>query len=143
MTTTYAVTKNFLVRALITILPRRMRRIVYLASLTAIAVDSNVPERALMQKLNVLLDLSSTGDAALKLPIHVSKLIWANKQVFEKDIAVLSCAHANDDHHALQSAERIVAATPAWFEYGHPGDSIKDLMTLFSTDNHVFTPVEV
>jgi hypothetical protein len=65
-------------------------------------------------------------------------LIWANEQVFKKDIDALSHTHV-DDQQAQISAERIVAATPDWFGYGRPGDSVKDLLMLFSSANQIFS----
>jgi hypothetical protein len=138
MTPNYAVTKNFFIRALITALPSRMKRIVFLASLTAIAKESNVPEKVLLGKLNEVLNLSSTGDAALKLPIHISKLIWANEQVFKADIQLLTKCQ-EDPQMAQQSAERIAGATPKWFVYGDKGALINDILALFSTSNRIFT----
>lgn len=112
-----------------------MKRIMYLASLTAVARETNVPEQALIQKLNHVLHLSSTGDAALKLPIHLSQLIWANKVVFRQDIQrLVSC----EPEEAQACAERIVDATPKWFSYGNQAAVIKDILQLFRKENHLF-----
>ena len=137
MSSSSVITTNPFVRAIITVLPARMKRIVFLASLTAIAKESNVPEKALLVKLNTLLNLSSTGDAALKLPIHISQLIWANKQVFKADIQTLRSCQTNDAL-AQTSAEHIVQATPDWFSYAEPTTLIKDILALFGQDSCIF-----
>lgn len=132
-----AVTKNPLIRAVITLLPRRMKRIVFLASLTAIAKETTVPDKWLIEKLNRSLSLCSTGDAALKLPIHCSQLIWSNQQVFKEDIQKLSASH-EDDTGATESAERIATATPEWFSYDDRSTVIKDIIALFSQASCIF-----
>ena len=134
-----AVTKNPFIRALVGALPRRMKRIVFLASLTAIAKQSNVPERALMEKLNEVLRLSTTGDTTLKLPIYISELIWANKQVFRADIDQLTqCTQAPELGH--RCAERIAEATPPWLSYAEPAALADDIVALFSRASCLFAP---
>lgn len=113
-----------------------MKRIVFLASLTAIAKKTTVPEQALIGKLNTVLHLSTTGDAALKLPIHISQLIWSNQQVFKEDIAYLSGCEGGGQ--SKQCAERIAEATPEWFTYAEPNALVADILTLFSHDNAIF-----
>lgn len=137
MISSTAFTKNPMVRILITFLPARMKRIVFLASLTAIAKESNIPEEALLSKLNKVLSLSTTGNDALKLPIHVSKLIWANKEVFKKDIQLLTQCEGTEKA-AVQSAEHIAASTPQWFKYGEKGEVVNDIMALFKSDSCIF-----
>lgn len=132
-----ALTKNPLIRILITWLPARMKRIVFLASLTAIAKESNVPEKELISKLNALLSLSTTGDAALKLPIHISHLIWADKAVFKADIQTLTECEGNEVD-AVKSAEHIASSVPAWFKYGEKGALVKDIIALFKADSRIF-----
>lgn len=137
MQTPCAVTKNPMIRLLITWLPARMKRIVFLASLTAIAKETNVPEEHLISKLNAVLNLSTTGDAALKLPIHISQLIWADKTVFTADIRTLThCEGSELD--AVKSAEHIATAVPAWFKYGEKTDLVKDIVSLFKADSCIF-----
>jgi len=132
-----AITQNPLVRWTVGALPARMKRIVFLASLTAIAKDSNVPEKALIHKLNEVLHLSSTGDAALKFPIHVSQLIWADKSVYSKDIQQLSeCT--GTEKEAVASAEKIASALPEWFRYNDVPTVVKDIMALFKSDSCIF-----
>ena len=117
------------------VMPSRMKRIVYLASLTAIAKETNIPEKALINKLNRVLHLSSTGDDALKLPIHLSQLIWADKVVFRQDVKKLTTCEPDE---VKAYAERIVKATPSWFSYGSAGMLVDDIVALFRKDNDIF-----
>ncbi len=130
-----AVTKNPLVRLLISPLPARMKRVVFLASLTAIAKQTTVPEKTLINKLNRVLNLSTTGDAALKFPMHVSKLIWEDKQVFQEDIKRLM---GKDCSSAESYAQSIVESTPPWLKYADRQGLIDDVVMLFADDNCIF-----
>lgn len=135
MSNANTISTNFAMRFFVRILPDRMKRIIYLTSLTAIAKQTNVPEKELIRKLNHVLHLSSTGDAALKLPIHLSRLIWADKVVFRQDIEKLAVC---EDEEVHACAERIVEATPKWFSYGKPNELLNDIVALFRKDNKIF-----
>lgn len=135
MSGTYAINTNPLMRFVMKVMPSRMKRIIYLASLTAIAKETNIPEKMLIKKLNRVLHLSSTGDDALKLPIHLSQLIWANKVVFRQDVKKMTMCEPEE---AKACAERIVNATPSWFSYGSASMLIDDIMALFRKENDIF-----
>ena len=137
MNSTSAVTKNPMIRIIITWLPARMKRMVFLASLTAIAKGSNIPEEMLLSKLNTVLKLSTTGDSSLKLPIHIGKLIWADKTVYTKDIQTLTHCEGSEQA-AVNSAEHIAATIPSWFKYGEKKDLVQDIMALFKADSCIF-----
>jgi hypothetical protein len=134
-----AVTSNPLVRLAIGVLPDRMKRIMYLASLMAIAKDSNIPEEKLISKLNKVLKLSTTNDAALKLPIFLSQLIWSNETVFKADIETLTNCDSTDAL-AIESADRITSSIPSWFTYSSHSNMSKDLIALFSKESRLFRP---
>lgn len=132
-----AASNNFFLKHSIQMLPARMKRLVFLASLTAIAKNTKIPEEHLISKLNSLLNLSSTGDAALKFPIHISQLIWANKEIFKNEIQTLT-EEQTETYEAVESAVKIVDATPGWFRYADKEVLIKDLLSLFINQKGVF-----
>lgn len=137
MITKSAITRNPLIRLAVGHLPRHLKRLTFLASLTAIAKNSNKPEKALIHKLNEVLDLSDHGDGALKFPIHVSRLIWANQEVFQADIQTLTECRGTEDE-AAKSAQKIASATPDWLRYGAVEEVAKDIMALFKSDSCIF-----
>jgi len=132
-----AITNNPLIRFTVGHLPSHLKRLTFLASLTAIAKNSNVPEKALIHKLNEVLDLSDHGDSALKFPIHVSRLIWANQEVFQADIQRLTECRGTEVE-AQASAEKIASSTPDWLRYGSISEVTKDIMALFKSDSCIF-----
>jgi hypothetical protein len=137
---TSAINCNPFISFSIRFLPARMKRLMYLASLTAIAKGTKIPEEQMMSKLNTLLNLSTTGDAALKLPIYISQLIWSNKEVFKNDIEVLTKAPGQTES-AKESASRIIDATPTWFKYGDKQTVMHDILEIFTGNKGMF-PVQ-
>lgn len=131
-----ATTSNPMVRFAVKSLPSRMKRIVVLASLTAIAKKTKVPERALIKKLNQVLQLS-TEDAALKLPIHVSRLIWTNTTVFDEDLQRLTQCNGHEEV-AQQAAHKVAELLPDWLRYAPVALVVKDIMDLFADDSCIF-----
>lgn len=132
-----AITRNPIIRCVVGILPSHVKRLTFLASLTAIAKNSNVPEKALIHKLNEVMNLSEHGDEALKLPIHVSRLIWANKEVFEAEIQQLTECKGTEDE-AVASAQKIASSTPEWLRYDSVQAVAADIMALFKSDSCIF-----
>jgi hypothetical protein len=72
--------KEVLVDMLDKHLPRRTKRLLFLASFFASVKDEKEPsfDDPALQKLNQLMRLSNT-DSALKLPVHLSRVIWRGR----------------------------------------------------------------
>ena len=135
MEPTSAINNNFLIRWAVTFLSPKMKRLLYLASLTGAVKGTTVPEIEVIHKLNEILQLSVKDDA-LKLPIYVSSALWSNKQVFKSDIDTL-CTVCEDDATATISAQRLVKATPIWFRYNEE-KMVKDILFLFTKGSCLF-----
>ena len=131
-----------MIRFFIRCLPNRIKRLTFLASLAAVAKNTKEPNQEMIQKLNNLLGLASTGDAALKLPISVSSLIWSNKDVVGGDIYLLSNSN-NSAPYNLESAERIVAALPTWFLYDEKENIVHDILELFTSCEEMFPSLNI
>jgi hypothetical protein len=109
-------------------LQRRTKRLIFLASFSARVKDEQVFDDPTLEKLNELMKLGA-DDAALKLPIHLSKVIWRGKTI--EDICGDTVLRSQLTPDTLDAAvERIVSAMPAWLRYGRQGDVQKDLKKL-------------
>lgn len=130
MTPTTAITTNPLVRFFIAALPRRMKRIVFLASFAALVRKTTEPDKTLISKLNDVLALASTSEAALLLPFYHSPLIWPNRQAMEGELHQLetSCPATAEAHTCV---ETIVQGVPGWFCYDCPAVMASEISTLF------------
>lgn len=142
MSATCVINKNPMIRFFIRFLPNRMKRLTFLASLAAVAKNTEEPNQEMIQKLNNLLGLASTGDAALKLPISVSSLIWSNKDIVVGDIYLLSKSH-DGAPYVLESAERIVNALPTWFLYDNKENIVHDILELFTSCEEMFPSLKL
>lgn len=110
---------------------------VFMSSLASIAQDKTKNDKVFIQKLNNLLQLSTFSDNALKLPMHISSIIWSNKQILEQEINQLTqCTQADEKAH--ESALRIVESTPEWLLGNNPTAAIKDIIALFTKDGSPF-----
>jgi hypothetical protein len=113
-------------------LPRRTKRLMFLASFFARAKEGQqgpAPyDDPMLEKLNKLMGLSN-NDAALKLPVHLSKAIWHGKTLSEiVDVSVLEEQITPD--LIDRAAKQIIAAMPRWLRYGRPEDIEKDVKQL-------------
>lgn len=119
-------------------LPRRTKRLMFLASFfgrvkegqqSDVGQQANAPyDDPMLQKLNKLMGLSNS-DAALKLPVHLSKVIWHGKTFSEiVDVPVLEEQITPD--LIERAAKQIIAAMPRWLRYGRPEDIEKDVKQL-------------
>lgn len=114
-------------------LPRRTKRLMFLASFFARVKDSQVEgdptfDDPILQKLNKLMSLSNS-DAALKLPVHLSKAIWRGRTFTEICGEKILVDQVQPD--VLDAAvKQIISAMPKWLKYGRPDDIAKDVKHL-------------
>lgn len=130
MSTSSAINSSVLLRLSLSILPGRMKRLVFLASLAAYAENTKIPEQDFMRKLNEVLNLSTSSDNAMKFPIHISRVIWSNKKVFQEDIETL--VNTTDQQEARDCATRIASAVPKWLTGENQEAVINDIIKLFT-----------
>jgi hypothetical protein len=135
--TIQVLTSNPLLKFCIKSFPQQTKRLVFIASLAAIARDTSIPEESLIKKLDALFLLSLNNSNALKLPISLCNLIWSNKSVFKKDIDILK-EQKSTPQEMQQSAMRIAYSIPAWFSYSDKNTLMQDIKKLFSKENHMF-----
>lgn len=109
-------------------LPRRTKRLIFLASFSARMKNERQFDNDTLEKLNKLMVLSNS-DSALKLPIHLSKVIWNGRTL--NDICADSFAEGplSTDRVAV-AAEQIVNRMPNWLRYGRRNDIVADVKKL-------------
>lgn len=119
-------------------IPNRMKRTMYLCSLTSVVKDKSVSEKELVRKLNELFGLAD-NDSGMMFPVVISSVVWINKEIVQNDVEVLtkSCADAPE---AQASARRLAEAAPSWMRYGETQLLVKDLLQLFTQGKCLFHP---
>lgn len=129
-----ATTDNRFIKLIVKALPSRLKRIVFLASITAAAKDANEADDEFIDKLNSLMQLSNTGNDALRLPIYINKLIWKHKEYIQKDLDLLT-GPTSDESIRLACLKHIDQLTPTWLKYADRETMVDDLTKLFQCDN--------
>lgn len=125
-----ATTDNRFIQYLVNRLPAHLKRIIFLASITAAAKNVNETDDEFIDKLNSLMQLSNTGNNALKLPIYINRLIWKHKEYIQQDLDALT-SPTSDDQVRQACVDRINQFTPTWLKYADRDTIVGDLNKLF------------
>lgn len=129
-----ATTDNRFIQYLVNRLPSHLKRIIFLASITAAAKNVSETDDEFIDKLNSLMQLSNTGNNALKLPIYINRLIWKHREHIQKDLDTLVCP-TSDDQSKQACVDRIDQLTPTWLKYADRETIVGDLNKLFRCNN--------
>lgn len=133
-------TDNGIVKFFVERMPAHLKRLVFLTSLAGVAVESKEPNAEFIGKLNAIMNLSDTGDSALRLPIYVNELIWKYKEHIQSDINTLKNP-AISKEQKQECISRINSHISPWLKYADSNTITTDLCRLFNSDNCLFTPV--
>lgn len=120
------------------ILSKRAKRIIFVSSFIAHIQNCRSSDKTLLNKLNLLMQLSA-DDNALDLPMRLHNKIWGNIQLDEilreKNIPLSSIDEiVNFEFITPQIrtiSEQIVKATPFWLRYDSNTKMRADLIKLF------------
>jgi hypothetical protein len=113
-------------RFLSTHLAVKTKRLVFMASLTAILKGTNHFDNETLKKMNSVMSLCDS-EQAMKLPIHLSKVIWRGKNADE--FLKINVAMSSTTMHEL--ANRIIKSMPAWLRYGEDDTIEADVACIF------------
>lgn len=117
---------QWLVQALTTKLPTRTKRLIFLASFTAMVENTTSLSSQAVSKLNHLMALA-TNEAAIQLPVRLSAAIWNGKRL--EDFCG-GCCHSLECMSYEQRGEvcrRISEMAPKWLHYGAEDDIVHDI----------------
>lgn len=123
-------------RLLYKALPRRIRRLVFIASVVGYLHDTvNVPD-ALIEKLNRLLNLAHDPNA-IRFPIVIHNVIWRNlKEISLAEHGIVASSlkeyikSLKTEEEIAQLAELLVENAPCWTLYEKPEVIERDLKVL-------------
>jgi hypothetical protein len=138
MNATNALTTNPLITWSIGRMAPRVKRMVYLSSLAAIMNDTQILDKEIALKLNSILQLANTGTSSLKLPIHLSKVIWSNKKILQHSFDSIKQSIINGSTYCdFKCIEEIINATPDWIKYDIDSKIREDISSLFCRENEL------
>jgi hypothetical protein len=95
-------------------LSERTKRLLFVASFSAQLKEPSALNDEMLHKLNSMLELA-TDDAALKLPIHLSQVIWRNRPL-EPGVRVSLRTEALQSR-AAALGKKVMEAMPSWMRY--------------------------
>ena len=127
MAGTIAINRNLLLSTVVRFLPDRMRRAALLASFAGATHGVKPEDQQTIHKLNQVLHLA-TYEGSLRLPIHVSSIIWKDADAVKTDVTALRADCDECDQQAC--AKHLVSCIPAWFSYGTPDEMVSDFINL-------------
>lgn len=130
-------TESGVIRFFVERLPTHLKRMVFLASITGVANNSKEPDAVFINKLNTILNLSDSGDSALKLPIYVSGIIWKHKECILADLEILKDPTV-DQLKKKECISRIETHTSYWLKYADSDTIMQDMCKLFNPNNELF-----
>ena len=110
-------------------LPKRTKRLVFLASLTARLKGSSAFDDKTFNKLNQIMCLASS-DSALKLPVQLSKVIWQGRTQFDIRNEAENIGAFSTDCIA-RITNKALKLMPDWLRYDDDLEIEKDIETLF------------
>lgn len=120
------------------LLPKRAKRIIFVSSFIAHIQNCQNPDKTLLNKLNLLLELSGDYNA-LDLPMRLHNKIWGNIEISkileDKNISIFSSDQVVQVEFLTSQirtvSEQIVKATPEWLRYDSNTKMRSDLIKLF------------
>jgi hypothetical protein len=138
MNATNALTTNPLITWSIGRMAPRVKRMVYLSSLAAIMNDTQILDKEIALKLNSILQLANTGTSSLKLPIHLSKVIWSNKKILQHSFdSIKQSIISGSTYCDFKCIDEIINATPDWIKYDIDSKIREDISSLFCRENEL------
>jgi len=99
-----------------------------MASLTARLKGSDTFTDDTLRKLNTIMSLSNS-DSAMKLPVHLSRVIWRGKgsyEIFNDNVDKSSLTQTQ----IKNAISRALDAMPAWLRYGDDAVIEKDVQCI-------------
>lgn len=100
-----------------------------LSSLIA-GLSNNEPEQQFVRNLDSALKLSRSSEDSLKFPARLTKVLWGNMSVYQREVDILRDVHA-PAHLRRTAAREILAATPEYFRYAPLEEIINDLVRYY------------
>lgn len=109
-------------------LSKRMKRLIFLASVSGRFKEPETFNNETLAKLNNVMQMGSR-DAALMPAVQLSRAIWYGKtsrEIIEDEPASIS----SDESRVGRAADRILSMCPKWLRYGDDSEMRPDLIKL-------------
>lgn len=116
------------IKWVITHCPNGIKRQFFIGSLAGLLCNSKL-ENKLLERIDSLLSLTTTGYTSLCMPVALKDVVWSNKDVLEEDINELKNSlkgkGINDN-----CIKNIIKSIPTWFKYDNDDNIFNDITNL-------------
>ena len=120
------------------VLPRRIKRVIYVSSILALIEQINNPDDALLAKLNEILDLGKYP-ASAGLPMFCAKsLIWVNCETYTVELHGKTIPITELAKEPRQEEDNMIVGryfsniVPKWLKYGSDDLMTRDISLLLA-----------
>jgi len=126
-----------LARILIRRLGSGPKRLIFLTTLIATAINLRKPDDRFVSSVDKALDLSKQKSSkaissSLSLPVYVKMVIWRDRAVFQREFEILMDKQSSDNE-IHWAAKNIVDKSPEWIRYNKPDSIVGDIVKYFRT----------
>lgn len=122
-------------RVLFHLLPSRIKRLLFIASLSAWVLDKEELDRSTRMNMVAQFSLCSDPDA-LALPIAMKDKIWKNRPISPLMKSCM-CGGLQTEKDVTRKARQIVAMMPCWLVYDKTLSIVQDTKALLSVRNEL------
>jgi hypothetical protein len=129
--------KSRVLRVLFHILPRRIKRLVFISSLSGKVCGSIEMDRVTRLRLQQVFGLCTDPDA-VALPLAYNDRIWSNRPI-EQLVCPMHLQGIHSDQELTRTARQIVVMMPCWLVYGKTMKIVDDVRELLIKRNELFS----
>lgn len=124
-----------IIKWIITKSPNAIKRQFFIGTLAGLLCNSKL-EKKLIEKIDNLLSLTTTGYTSLCMPIALKDVVWCNKDVIEVEINELKNS-LKDKGNNITAIKNIIKTIPSWFKYAEEDKIFNDVTNLINELQHI------
>ena len=125
-----------ILQVLFHILPKRMKRLMFLSSLSAKIAQTKCLDASTQQRLKETLHLCK-NEKALGFPAEYCNTIWAKREI-DSLVCPIYLGTQVQDEQLTRTARMIVAIMPCWLVYDSISKIVADVRTLLVARGELF-----
>lgn len=125
-------------RVLFHLLPQRMKRLMFLSSLSAKIAGSKELDRSILLRIQEEFKITNVDPHAMELPIACADKIWGKRPV--EDLVCPVQLSEKSDHDMTRVARQIVVMMPCWLVYDEIFRVVIEVRDLLEKREQLFQP---
>uniref|UniRef100_A0AAU7PFU7 Uncharacterized protein n=1 Tax=Burkholderia phage vB_BgluM-SURPRISE13 TaxID=3159457 RepID=A0AAU7PFU7_9VIRU len=123
-------------RVLFHLLPQRMKRLMFISSLSGKVAGTNEFDRVVLLQIQEEFKLTKVDPHAMELPVACANKIWGKRPV--EDLVCSDHLNEKSDHDMTRIARQIVVMMPCWLVYDSTFKIANDVRELLTKREQLF-----